>query len=164
MAKTKGALFSMEASGKFGSAIVFDKRGYARKHVTPANPNTAAQQAVRERLADIQAELKQLGSVARAAAKTDLGYHWNSVIIKELMDNDGAAYTAYKAEYDAFDAGDQTDWETNDPAVSLNGTAGEMFYCVASALYDVDLRAGGDGIVTLPAAANSTTVAGEWAT
>jgi hypothetical protein len=162
MAKTKGPLMSLEASGKFAGTIVFDKRGYARILKVPANPQTVGQMATRNMLADIQAELKALGAVARAAVKTDLGYHWNALIIGELMKNDNAVYDAYAAEFAGFIEGDQGDWESADPAVSLNGTAGEVFYAVASALYDLSIRADGDGIVTQPATANSSTVAGEW--
>lgn len=162
MAKVKGGLFSMEASGKLGGALVFDKRGYVRNYKIPANPQTVDQVAVRNMLADIQAELKVLGLVVRAAVKTDLGYRWNSVIIKELMANDNAVYDAYAAEYGAFIAGDKTAWATADVAVGLNGTDGEVLYCVASALYDLSIRAGGDGIVTQPVTDNAATVGAEW--
>ena len=47
MAKVTGALFSLEASGKFANALVFDRRGYVRKHQTPTNPQTAGQGNVR---------------------------------------------------------------------------------------------------------------------
>ncbi len=50
MAKVTAPLMSMDASGTVGGAIVFSKwkgRNYVRTHVTPSNPQTAAQTAVR---------------------------------------------------------------------------------------------------------------------
>ena len=162
MAKTKGALFSLEASGNLANSIVYDKRGRVRVHKVPANPQSVAQTAVRDRFGDIQRELKELGLIVRAQVKIDLGSTWNSIIIGDLMANDNAQYDVYAAEWAAFIAGDQTDWETNDPGVGIKGTAGELFYAVASSLFDVDLRAGGDGIITLPVTDNSAAVLAEW--
>ncbi len=50
MALTKGPLFSLEASGTIGSAIVFSRwkgRSYARRHAIPANPKSVGQISVR---------------------------------------------------------------------------------------------------------------------
>jgi hypothetical protein len=47
MAKVTGALFSLEASGKFANALVFDRRGYVRSYKRPTNLQTAAQGNVR---------------------------------------------------------------------------------------------------------------------
>ena len=51
MAKVKGPLLSLGASGQIGESIVFGNwRGvdYARQHVVPANPKTTAQQLTRD--------------------------------------------------------------------------------------------------------------------
>lgn len=50
MAKTKGALFGLGASGQLAKTIVFGSWkgiGTAREYVKPSNPNTALQQAQR---------------------------------------------------------------------------------------------------------------------
>lgn len=50
MAKLKGPLFSLSASGQLAKTLVFaDWKGidYARQHVVPANPNSADQQTQR---------------------------------------------------------------------------------------------------------------------
>jgi hypothetical protein len=60
MAKVKGPLMSLEASGSIANTLVFSiwkGRPYVRELVTPSNPSSAGQIAVR----------KVLGSVAKAA-------------------------------------------------------------------------------------------------
>jgi len=60
MAKVKGPLMSLEASGSIANTIVFSiwkGRPYVRQLVTPSNPSSAGQIAVR----------KILGSLAKAA-------------------------------------------------------------------------------------------------
>lgn len=50
MAGVKGPLFSLDASGTIGDAIVFAKwkgRNYARRHAIPSNPKSAGQVSVR---------------------------------------------------------------------------------------------------------------------
>jgi hypothetical protein len=48
MPKLKGPLFSVDARGALGKKIIFTRGGYARNYFTPRNPNTPAQQVVRE--------------------------------------------------------------------------------------------------------------------
>lgn len=55
MAKTIGPMFSLDARGKIGGAIVYSiRRGvnYARQMITPANPKSAAQLANRAAFQD----------------------------------------------------------------------------------------------------------------
>jgi len=50
MVRLKAPLFSMEASGTIGNAIVFSKwkgRDYARRHTVPANPRSGLQVGIR---------------------------------------------------------------------------------------------------------------------
>lgn len=153
---------SVTASGKFGSSLVFDKRGWVRNFQKPYNPQSTNQMAVRHNLGDIQKELKTLGAVLRPQIKAALGYRWNSVIINDLMANNHAKLTALQAEFTAFQAGEKTAWATADVAVGLTGTDGECLYCVASSLYDVAFRLSGDGLITQPAHDNAATVGAEW--
>lgn len=51
MARTKGPLFSLDASGTIADTIVFSRwkgRSYVRRHQIPYNPNTAKQVNVRK--------------------------------------------------------------------------------------------------------------------
>lgn len=162
MAKVINPLLSGVASGQLGHMMTFDKRGFVRQYVSPANPNTANQQAVRNRLKDIQAELKLLGTVLRSELKSGFGYRWNSLIVGELMANDHAALDAYVAEWTAFDAGQKTAWETADGATPVVVADGSLLYACASAVYDMALRLGVTVSITLPAAANAVTVGAEW--
>lgn len=162
MAKVINPLLSGVASGQLGHMMTFDKRGFVRQYVTPANPNTVAQQGVRNTMKDLQAELKLLGATLRGELKSGFGYRWNSIIIGELMANDNAALDAYVAEWTAFGSTDKTNWATNDHAVPVSVTDGALLYACASAVYDIALRLSVTVSLTLPAAANSATVSGEW--
>lgn len=162
MAKVINPLLSGSASGQFGGQMTFDKRGYVRKYVIPANPQSAGQMAVRGKLGDIQRELKLLGTTLRAELKSALGYRWNSLIVSELMANNSAKWDAQVAIYNAFAAGDKTAWATADTAVGLVNTDGLVFYLVAKALYDVALRVHGDGLIPAPVGTNSAAVASDW--
>lgn len=162
MAKTTGALFSMSASGQFGKALVFDKRGRVRKYVVPANPQTTAQMLVRNKLGDIQRSLKLLGAGLRGELKTGFGAAWNSMIVGELTKNSGAALDAYQTEFDAFTPQQKTDWNTADTSTPVALTAGFVLYACSSAIYDMAARLGVTVSLTLPAAGNSSTVGTEW--
>lgn len=48
MVKLTNPLMSGDARGKFGNKIIFTRGGQARRYFKPRNPNTPAQQAVRE--------------------------------------------------------------------------------------------------------------------
>lgn len=162
MAKVTAPLMSMSASGQFGKTMVFQKNGNVRKYVKPANPQTDDQMAVRNRLKEIQKELKLLGTVLRTQLKTGFGARWNSMIIGELMADDNAALTAYLAEFTAFQSGEKTAWagaDTVNPTVIADGG---LLYSCASAVYDMALRLGVTVTLTLPAAGTATTTAGEW--
>jgi hypothetical protein len=162
MAKVNGPLMSMTASGKFGDSIVYDRRGIARKYVIPSNPQTDNQMLVRNKLGDIQRSLKLLGVVLRTELKAGFGPRWNSDIVGELTKNDAAALTAYIAEYDAFDAGQKTAWDTADTSAPVELDGGAVLYACASAVYDMALRLDVTVTLTQPAAANAATVGAEW--
>lgn len=55
MAKVSAPLMSLDASGQVGKAIVFSKwKGvnYVRRHITPANPQSTDQTAIRDLITD----------------------------------------------------------------------------------------------------------------
>lgn len=73
MAKTKGPLFSLEASGTVGDVITYSQwkgRTYVRRHVIPQNPQTADQVNVRTALALTVALWKALPDVVKATWNT----------------------------------------------------------------------------------------------
>jgi hypothetical protein len=162
MAKVTNPLLSGSASGQFGRQMVFDKRGFVRQYVTPANPQSVDQMTVRNRLGDIQRELKILGTDLRPQVASLLGYRWNSLIISEALNNNGAKWVSLAAVYAAFTAPQKSDWESADDAVGNVNTDGLVFYIVAKCFYDVCLRIGGDGLITAPTADNSSTISSEW--
>ena len=70
MAKTTAPLMSFEAAGQLGNALVFSKwkgRPYARRYTIPANPDTAAQQTVRNSFQWLQRTWPFLPSATRAS-------------------------------------------------------------------------------------------------
>jgi hypothetical protein len=162
MAKVINPLLSGSASGQFGGMMTFDKRGYVRQYVIPANPQTVDQMAVRNKMGDIQRCLKMLGTTIRADLRLALGARWNAVIISEIMATNAAKWDSLAATYNAFQAGEKTAWEGANPGSGFVANAGLVFFITAQSLYDVALRIGGDGLITDPAAANSAIVAGEW--
>ena len=116
MAKTIGALFSMEASGKFGDSVIYDRRGYARVYSKPSNPKTANQGNVRLRVQAVQAVIKELNAATRsdleayAASVGVPSYRWASVVAGEIV----KGWATYKAAYwDTFSATYGTDWDNS---------------------------------------------------
>lgn len=162
MAKVINPLLSGSASGQFGHMMTFDKRGIVRAYVVPANPNTPAQQAVRNTLGDLQRSLKLIGPTLRAQLKSQFGYRWNSVIIGELMSNGNSALEAYQVEFAAFTGPQISAWQTADTSGPVLIPDGAALYAAASAAYDIGVRMGSTLDLTQPAAANSATVGVEW--
>lgn len=127
MAKTTGPLFSMDASGAFGGALVFGKwkgRNVVRQLVTPANPNTIGQEnsrnAVRvmgaaQRWANLTAMKGAGRAVTDKAAVTAVapaGQAWNGYLIKSGIGAGATAYAAATAAYAALTAPQKTAWDT----------------------------------------------------
>jgi hypothetical protein len=146
MATTKGALFSLEASGKFADSVVYDRRGRARAYTIPANPKSAAQGDARQRLAATQAALKIAGSTAIEAMKAvaAIGYLWNSNMVKETIGTGHANFDASSTAFAALTGPQQTDWSTtfSDVHVPLIEYAaidpvssGKAAFCLCRALY-----------------------------
>ncbi len=133
MAKVSGPLFSMEASGTYGGAVTFGKwkgRQYARQTVIPANPNSADQETVRNRLRVTGAlqkwvnatSLKESGQTetdkARLIAATPGGYAWNGWLVDNCVGKGGLTYDAARTAYAALTAPQKTAWQ--DAAIALS--------------------------------------------
>jgi hypothetical protein len=113
MAKTKGALFSVEAAGKFGGSIVFAKwkgQPYARLLVTPANPQSADQGDARLVLGGTGrgvGEIKPTSQYAGQLATLELipsGQSKQSYMVKYIIDHYMVDATAFESEVTAFEA------------------------------------------------------------
>jgi len=91
MAKVKGPLLSLSASGQIGKAIVFgDWRGvkYARQHVTPANPQTTAQTLTRNTFQFGDDQFKRMLTLAQSvflAAAVGKPFTARNVFIKNFV-------------------------------------------------------------------------------
>jgi len=167
MAKLTAPLMSMVASGKFGDAIIFDKRGYARVYTIPANPQSEDQGDVRQKLAAVQAVLKLIITTAKdfikAAAPT--GYRWNSWAVQQCIGTGAAVFDASLVLFNALEAGQKTAWDGSFSDVTVpdiayklmaDVTSGGAAFCVARGLYLA-------GAITSPGAPSGTNNAA-WAT
>jgi hypothetical protein len=96
-------LMSGTASGSLGGAITFDKRGFVRQLVQPANPKSDEQGNVRQMLLAVQKGLTKLGETVITAVKTvaPVSYRWNSYLVKQCI---GANSSEFDASITAFAA------------------------------------------------------------
>ncbi len=114
MAKVKGPLMSLEASGTVGDTITFDKRGFVRQRVIPANPQTDLQGNTRQRLLAIQRGLTKLGAGVIGAVKTiaPTSYRWNSFLLQKVLGPGSSEYTASVTAFNALTSTQKTAWDT----------------------------------------------------
>lgn len=169
MPKATGPLFSMSASGTLGKTITFDKRGFVRQRVIPANPKSDLQGNVRQMLLAVQKALSKLGQSVIDEAKTlaPVAYRWNAYLLQRALGPNSSEFEASRTAYAALTAPQRADWETeaagvglveqvieyaSDPAI----TPGLALFAVARSLFALGLNVA-DGE---PGAANQT----EWAT
>lgn len=93
MAKVKGPLLSLGASGQIGKAIVFgDWRGvkYAREHVVPANPRSTAQTLTRTTFEYADDQFKRMLTLAQScwiASAVGKGFTARNKFISEYVKN-----------------------------------------------------------------------------
>jgi hypothetical protein len=147
--------------------MTFDKRGYVRAYVIPANPQSTEQGNARQKLAAVQAVLKLLITTAVDAIKlvAPTAYRWNSHAVKLAIGTGAAAYDAALVVFLALGAPDQAFWNTafadvlvpdiaykDDPDV----TGGAAAFVVAVSLFDA-------GIITSPGDPGAANYAA-WAT
>jgi hypothetical protein len=153
MAKVKGGLFSMEASGTVGDTITFDKRGFVRTRVIPANPKSDAQGNVRQRLLAVQKALRHVGALVVAAIKTlaPTSYRWNAYIVSQIIGASGVEFAASLTAFAALSSDDKTAWETKATALGIstqgldyasdpNITPGQVLFAIARTLYRLGLN------------------------
>ena len=93
MAKVKGPLLSLGASGQIGKSIVFgDWRGvkYAREHVVPANPRSTAQVLTRNTFEFADDQFKRMLTLAQSvwlASAIGKGFTARNKFISEYVKN-----------------------------------------------------------------------------
>ena len=127
MAKVKGPLMSMEASGSYGSTLVFGRRlgsNVVRQLVKPSNPQTAGQMLARNRVRVFGALQKFVsGTSLRLAGKTSTdkeliaavtpsGQRWNSYMQQVGIGSGGISYTAARAAFALLTELEKGAWET----------------------------------------------------
>jgi hypothetical protein len=155
MAKVTGPLMSMTASGTVGGTITFDKRGFVRSRVIPANPQSETQGNVRQALLAVQKALARLGNTPITALKAiaPISYRWNAFALQAVIGPNSADFDAGRTAYAALGSTAQGHWETSggtaglidqtiayagDPAV----TAGEALFIVSRGLFGLGLNTG----------------------
>jgi hypothetical protein len=121
MPNVKGPLFSMEASGTLGGTITFDKRGFVRQRVIPANPKTAAQGNQRQQLLGVQKTLTFIGAAVIALVKAiaPTSYRWNSYLLSQVLGTGSAAYAASLAAFGALSVEQKTAWDAEATALGI---------------------------------------------
>jgi hypothetical protein len=134
MAKVKGPLMSMEASGTIGNTITFDKRGFVRNRVIPTNPQSDSQGNTRQKLLAVQKALRFIGAAVIAAVKTiaPTSYRWNSYLLSQVI---GAATADFDASMTAFAALGSTaigHWDTTAEGIGI--TSQSITYATDAAI------------------------------
>ena len=163
MPKVTGPLMSMSASGTVGNTITFDKRGFVRQRVIPANPRSDAQGNVRQMLLAVQKTLTLLGAAVVAAVKTlsPVAYRWNSYLLSQVIGSGSETFEASRAAYLALAAPDRANWEARAAALGITQqtiayasddpiSPGLALFAVSRALFNLGLNVGAG----TPAAAN----------
>lgn len=127
MAKTTGPLFSMDASGKFGGALVFGKwkgRPTVRQLVIPANPQSTDQEAARNAVRAMGAGQKWINATAEVrsgetitdkvqlTAAAPSGQAWNGYFVKSGIGAGQVHYDAGQAAWAALTAPQKSAWDS----------------------------------------------------
>lgn len=176
MAKVSGPLMSMDARGAFAGALVFSNwkgRPVVRQLVTPSNPASADQMAVRNHLrvtaaaqhfANLSTDLgagRLVTDEEAIRAVTPSGFAWNGHLVKSIIGAGGVTFAAAQAAWAALTAPQKAAWDTaaagltpGIPAVAQKTagnvaatplTAGNVFFIYTYGLYSM-------GITTVPGA------------
>lgn len=155
MAKVKGPLMSMEASGAYGGTLVFGQRkgsSVVRQLVTPSNPMSAGQEAARNivrvggilqravRASALVAAGETLTDKARLTASAPAAQTWNSYLVQLITGKGGLVFTAAQAAWAALAAGEKTAW--NVAAAALTPVVGEVYQTVAGGTAGTPLTGG----------------------
>lgn len=129
MALVNGPLFSLDASGKLGNAVVYTKwkgRNVVREYVTPANPRSIGQRWQRGLMGVLSKWWAVIGSTAQdtwlagAAAKSISAF--NEMLSYDLLKaEDGVAPTASLGATPVAPAGALTSWTATGGLGTITG-------------------------------------------
>lgn len=126
MARVTGPLMSLDASGGFGSTLVFGKwkgRNTVRQLVTPSNPQTQLQQEARnavrvvgsaQRFANLSEDFGADRTITDKAAltlSTPSGQAWNGWLAKSMIGTGALNYAAAETAWAALDGASKTAWD-----------------------------------------------------
>lgn len=120
MAKVDGPLFSLEARGKIGNALVFfpwKGRHAVRRWLKPTNPRDIDQKLIRQKMASIGQVVGKILGVSSAVANgsyavqewktlTPAAQIWNAYLVKEAL-TDLSSDNAWTTLMGAIDAADE---------------------------------------------------------
>lgn len=151
MAKIKGPLFSMSATGAFGD-IVFDKRGYAYLKPERRDAQTPSQGDVRQAITVAQKCVSVCGDATRQQLKAQASdpAHWGAYLSSELLGPQRTHFTNALAGYNAADV-DQAGWEAAAASIGMREvtvpyahqaviTPGVQLFALASALFGLGIH------------------------
>lgn len=155
MAKVKGPLMSMEASGAYGGTLVFGQRkgsSVVRQLVTPANPQSAGQETARN-IVRVGGNLQKFVSATllilsgetmtdkkRLAAKAPSNQTWNSYLVQLISGKGGLTFVAARAAYALLDSTAQTAWDA--AAAALSPVIGPSYQTTAGGMAGVNISGG----------------------
>lgn len=144
MARVRGGLFSVEASGQFAKNLVFDRRGYVREYKVPSNPKTALQGDQRQKFLGMQRIVRSLSATYRdfLKAAAPMSSRWHNYFIALMSDR----YDHFLGVYNALPQNKRDDWTNRATTASsiLNidveyaaaaPTAGFFAFLAASTFY-----------------------------
>lgn len=155
MAKVQGPLMSMQASGTYAGALTFGTwkgRQVVRQRVDPSNPQSAGQEAARNklRLTAIAQAFCNLTTLKRSGEtltdKNELislspsGQAWNGFLTKSIIGVAGANYATIQAAWDGLTGGNKTTW--NGAAAALTPPIPAVAQTVAGGGAGTSLTAG----------------------
>lgn len=127
MAKVTGPLMSLDASGGFGSTLVFGKwkgRNTVRQLVTPSNPQSQDQQDARNMVrvvgvaqhwtnyATVKGDGRSLTDKQLLIAAAPSGQAWNGFLSKSMIGAGALNYADADTAWTALLSGDRTAWDT----------------------------------------------------
>ena len=149
MAKLEGPLFSMKASGSFGS-IVFDKRGFARMKTIGEDAKTPQQGNQRQIMSVAQRCVKLCGPNTREQLKLVARprSQWHVNLVKNFIGDDSSHY---QENLNVYGNGvNQAAWETAAEEIGMEPvqidyaeaepvSPGTQLFMLASTLYDFDI-------------------------
>lgn len=135
MTKVSLPLGSAAAFGKFGSMLVF-QGNWVRSYVTPYDPKTPAQVAVREVFRDITKQEAQFGLWAKNALRTVVGSRWYTGLYKRVTENSYERFGDAVELWNAFTTEQQDAWDSAALFQETTIRPGLAFFAVMYCLKD----------------------------